>query len=120
MSWLCAWAACASWAFQASGGCGAAEEIAWTLRIPPDHIVTCANYIAVTVDAAQQALNRRVPVTAVPNAIEVDRFSRTTRAGARAAGRMGQAGEQLRLEAAREHGRAVEGRALAIEVPLVR
>ena len=51
------------------------EEIAWTLKSPPEHIVTCAKHIAASVTAHTAQLARPVAVTTVPNAVDTARFT---------------------------------------------
>jgi len=58
-------------------------EIAWTLKRSPTHIVTCARYIAAQVEAVAKAHAVDVPVIAVPNAVDVDRFQPGDRLAAR-------------------------------------
>jgi glycosyltransferase involved in cell wall biosynthesis len=48
------------------------EEMSWTLKRPPAHIVTCARYIAGEIAPAAEAVG--VGVTTVPNAVNVERF----------------------------------------------
>ena len=50
------------------------EEIEWTLKSPPAHIIACAKYIAATIADAARRQSVDVPVSAVPNAIDLDRF----------------------------------------------
>ena len=52
------------------------EEIRWTLRFPPDQIVACAQYIAAKIAATLAQSGVVVPVSALPNAIDLQRFSR--------------------------------------------
>ena len=51
-----------------------AEEIEWTLRFPPDHVVACARYIAAKIIQVLGPKRRGLPVSAVPNAVDIDRF----------------------------------------------
>ena len=60
------------------------EEIAWTLKSPPEHIVTCAKHIATTVREHTSQLARPVAVTTVPNAVDTERFTPGDPAEARA------------------------------------
>jgi glycosyltransferase involved in cell wall biosynthesis len=60
------------------------EEIAWTLSRPPSHIITCARYLVGPIRAALDERNATLPVTAVPNAIDLDRFRPGDRDAARA------------------------------------
>jgi glycosyltransferase involved in cell wall biosynthesis len=58
-------------------------EVESTLAHPPDHIVVCARYIG---DRVRQGLTPRsenLPITAVPNAIDLDRYTPGTAADAR-------------------------------------
>jgi len=50
------------------------DEIAWALKWPPEHIVTCANYISARVRVRASARVTPVPVTTVPNAVDTDRY----------------------------------------------
>ena len=59
------------------------EEIEWALKSPPAHIVACAKYIAATIADATRRLSVDVPVSAVPNAVDLDRFVPGDRHGAR-------------------------------------
>jgi glycosyltransferase involved in cell wall biosynthesis len=59
-------------------------EIEWTLESPPAHIVTCAKYIAAAVADAARRLEVEVPISAVPNAVDLDRFVPGDREAARA------------------------------------
>jgi glycosyltransferase involved in cell wall biosynthesis len=61
------------------------EEIAWMLKSQPAHIITCARHIATTVNAAVREHGATVPVTAIPNAVDLDRFQPGDRSMARAA-----------------------------------
>jgi glycosyltransferase involved in cell wall biosynthesis len=59
-------------------------EVEWTLAHPPDHVVVCARYIG---DRVRQGLADRagtLPITAVPNAIDLDRYTPGAAAEARA------------------------------------
>ena len=60
------------------------EEIAWTLKSPPEHIVTCAKHIAASVTKHTSQLARPVAVTTVPNAVDTERFTPGDPAEARA------------------------------------
>lgn len=60
-----------------------AEEIDWTLKSPPAHIVACAKYITKSIKAALDTRSISVPVTTVPNAVDLDRFIPGDVAGAR-------------------------------------
>jgi glycosyltransferase involved in cell wall biosynthesis len=60
-----------------------AEEIAWTLKHPPAHIVTCARYIAAQIRTVLDRRGLDIPVTAIPNAIDIDRFQHGDRQAAR-------------------------------------
>ena len=60
------------------------EEIAWTLKWPPEHIVTCARYISDRVKAHASDHGIPVPVTTVPNAVDTDRYVAGDRVEARA------------------------------------
>ena len=62
----------------------AAQEIDWTVARPPSHIVTCARYMAAPIRAALEARRATVPVTAIPNAIDLERFRPGNRDAARA------------------------------------
>jgi glycosyltransferase involved in cell wall biosynthesis len=64
------------------------EEIDWTLRFPPDHVVTCARYIKNQIDHRLSQDRIRTPVTAIPNAVDVERFSPGLRAVARQRARL--------------------------------
>jgi glycosyltransferase involved in cell wall biosynthesis len=59
------------------------EEIAWLLKLPPAHVVTCAHYVARKVQAGAEQLGISIPVTAVPNSIDVVRFQPGDRQAAR-------------------------------------
>jgi glycosyltransferase involved in cell wall biosynthesis len=50
------------------------DEIEWTLQYPPDHVVTCARYIAAQIVQVLGARGTRLPVSAVPNAVDLQRF----------------------------------------------
>lgn len=49
-----------------------AGEIAWAFRHPPDLVITCARFL---VPAVRADLGDRVPVVAVPNAVDTGRFA---------------------------------------------
>ena len=51
------------------------SEIAWVLKGAPAHIVTCARYIAKQVNAEVERQALSTKVTAVPNYVDLDRFS---------------------------------------------
>jgi glycosyltransferase involved in cell wall biosynthesis len=59
-------------------------EIEWTLESPPAHIIACAKYIAAAVADAARRRDLEVPVSAVPNAVDLDRFVPGDREAARA------------------------------------
>ena len=61
-----------------------AEEIAWAVKRPPSHIITCARYMVGPIRAALDERHASVPVTAVPNAIDLERFQPGDREAARA------------------------------------
>jgi glycosyltransferase involved in cell wall biosynthesis len=61
------------------------SEIEWVLKAPPAHIVTCARYIANQVRGEVERQQLSTVVTAVPNAVDLDRFSSGDRAAARLA-----------------------------------
>lgn len=50
------------------------EEIHWTLKHPPAHIITCARYIARRIQNDVDRLGLKTSVTAAPNAIDLERF----------------------------------------------
>jgi glycosyltransferase involved in cell wall biosynthesis len=60
-----------------------AEEIRWSMRRPPDRIVTCARYIATTIASELRNVIHPDAIIAVPNSIDVERFSSGSRADAR-------------------------------------
>jgi len=60
------------------------EEIARVLEYPPDHVVACARYIAATINHAQGPASA-VPVSGVPNAVDLRRFQPGDRGDARRA-----------------------------------
>jgi glycosyltransferase involved in cell wall biosynthesis len=61
------------------------EEVDWTLRVPPTHIVACARYIGDRIQAAIDRAGAQVPVSAVPNAVDLHRFRAGDQVGARSA-----------------------------------
>lgn len=58
-------------------------EIAWTLKRPPHQVVACARYIADRVQGEVDRLGLRTRVTAVQNAVDLERFVPGDRAAAR-------------------------------------
>jgi glycosyltransferase involved in cell wall biosynthesis len=58
-------------------------EITWTLKRPPAHIAACARYVACQYQSAADRMGVRVAVSAVPNAVDVTRFSPGDRDDAR-------------------------------------
>jgi len=60
------------------------DEIAWALGSPPSHVIACARYISASIEAFLRARSMTVPVTTVPNAIDLDRFVPGDRDAARA------------------------------------
>ena len=59
------------------------EEIRWTLKHPPAHIITCAHYIARRIRSDVERLGLKTSVTAAPNAIDLERFVPGDRLAAR-------------------------------------
>jgi glycosyltransferase involved in cell wall biosynthesis len=60
-----------------------AEEIEYALRYPPDHVIACAHYIAAAIEKVLASRTLRPTVTAVPNAIDLDRFTPGAKESAR-------------------------------------
>jgi glycosyltransferase involved in cell wall biosynthesis len=60
-----------------------AEEIRWTMKVPPDCIVTCARYIAASIATELAAVQPAPRIVAVPNSIDVERFTPGNRDEAR-------------------------------------
>ena len=60
-----------------------AQEIEWALRFPPDHVVACARYIAAKIIQVLGPRRGTLPVIAVPNAVDLDRFTPGPAAAAR-------------------------------------
>jgi glycosyltransferase involved in cell wall biosynthesis len=60
------------------------EELRWAFRSPPAHIIACAKYIAMRVDSILETRARTVPVSAIPNGIDLERFTPGDPAAARA------------------------------------
>ena len=60
------------------------ESLQWTLREPPDLIVTCANFL---IESVRQALpeshRERTPIVAVPNAVNLEKFRPAEKAAAK-------------------------------------
>jgi hypothetical protein len=50
------------------------EEIQWALRFPPDTRLACARYIAEAIERVVEQSRVIEPVSAVPNAIDLDSF----------------------------------------------
>jgi glycosyltransferase involved in cell wall biosynthesis len=59
------------------------EEVRWALERPPDHVVACAEYIASTIRSVLAQSGTHVPVSAIPNAIDLERFAPGSRDAAR-------------------------------------
>jgi len=60
------------------------QDLEWVLRSPPAHLIACAKYIAATITDVADRLSVRVPVSVVPNAVDLERFVPGDRAAARA------------------------------------
>lgn len=60
-----------------------AHEIEWMLKYPPTHIIACARYIAANIQDAAQRKSLPLSVTAIPNAVDLERFVPGDRLAAR-------------------------------------
>lgn len=49
-------------------------EVRWTLRHPPDVVITCSRAIGAEVSDAVRAEGWRIPVVPIPNAIDLERY----------------------------------------------
>jgi glycosyltransferase involved in cell wall biosynthesis len=63
------------------------EEIQWALTFPPHHVVACARYMAKSIERVLEHSRVAVPVSAVPNAIDLNIFGPGVKSVAR--GRVG-------------------------------
>jgi len=50
------------------------DEIEWAARCRPSHIVACARHVAERIETVLAARSWPTPVTAVPNAVDLERF----------------------------------------------
>jgi glycosyltransferase involved in cell wall biosynthesis len=50
-------------------------EIQWSLRHPPRAVITCSEHIAAQVRAVSRERGRTIPVVAIQNAIDLDRYT---------------------------------------------
>jgi glycosyltransferase involved in cell wall biosynthesis len=53
----------------------AAEELEYSLRFPPDHVIACARYIAARIETVLASRGITVPVSAIPNFVDLHRFA---------------------------------------------
>jgi glycosyltransferase involved in cell wall biosynthesis len=59
------------------------EEIQWALAFPPRHVIACARYIAEKIERVLGQGGVTTPVSAIPNAIDLTRFTPEPAATAR-------------------------------------
>jgi glycosyltransferase involved in cell wall biosynthesis len=51
------------------------EEIRWALESPPNHVIACAKYIARSIERELDEQCVRIPVSALPNSVDLGRFT---------------------------------------------